>query len=302
MIIAVTGTAGLIGSALLPRLAEAGHRVRRLARTASPEGTDADQLAYWNPGKGVLDKDALKGVDAVIHLAGENVAARRWTASVKTRIHDSRSHGTALLAKRMADMDRPPKVFVSASAIGYYGSRGDTPLTEQNGAGEGFLARVCRDWEAAATPAAEAGVRVVHPRIGMVLDPEGGALAKMLPPFRMGLGGVIGDGRAWMSWISLPDMVEVLLALATRDQFSGPVNATAPEPVTNRDFTKTLAAVLRRPAFLPLPAPAVRLLFGEMGDALLLSSLRVLPEKLSGAGHPYRHTALETALRGLLGA
>ncbi|MBW7865302.1 MAG: TIGR01777 family protein [Candidatus Hydrogenedens sp.] len=301
MLIAVTGATGLIGSTLLPRLTEAGHKVRRLARTASPDGADADQLSYWNPAKGVLDKDALKGVDAVIHLAGESVAARRWTAPVKARIHDSRTHGTALLAQRMADMDRPPKVFVSASAVGYYGSRGGTPLTEQNGAGEGFLARVCRDWEAAATPAAEAGVRVVHPRIGMVLDPEGGALAKMLPPFRMGLGGVIGDGRAWMSWISLPDLVEVLLALAVQDRFTGPVNATAPEPVTNQDFTKTLAAVLRRPAFLPVPAPAVRLLFGEMGGALLLSSLRVLPEKLGNAGHRFGHATLEPALRDLLG-
>lgn len=302
MRIAITGSSGLIGAALAARLEASGHRVRRMLRTgrAGEVGDPGGDAAWWNPDKGYLDAKALEGVDAVVNLAGRPVAGHRWSAAEKARIRDSRITGTRLLAARMAEMARPPSVFVSASAVGYYGSRGDLPLEEGESPGSDFLAIVCRDWEAAAAPAAKAGVRVVHPRFGAVLDPGGGMLARLLPPFRLGLGGAIADGTAWLSWITLEDAVGALTAALLKDRLSGPVNTVAPEPVTNREFTRALAAVLRRPAVLPLPAAAVRLLFGEMGTTLLLASQRCLPAKLTRAGHAFKHPEITAALRDIL--
>lgn len=302
MRIALTGSSGMIGAALAARLEAAGHRVRRVLRTgrADEVGDPGGDAAWWNPDKGYLDAKALEGVDAVVNLAGRPVAGRRWTAAEKARIRDSRVAGTRLLATRMAEMRHPPSVFVSASAVGYYGSRGDLPLEETETPGTDFLAGVCRDWEAAAAPAARAGVRVVHPRFGAVLHPGGGMLARLLPPFRLGLGGPIADGTAWLSWITLEDAAGVLGASLLKDRITGPVNAVAPAPVTNRDFTRALAAVLRRPAVLPLPAAAVRLLFGEMGTSLLMASQRCLPAKLIRTGHAFRHPEITAALRDIL--
>jgi len=302
MRIAITGSSGMIGAALAARLEAAGHRVRRLLRTERAEkvGDLGGDAAWWNPDKGYLDAKALEGVDAVVNLAGHPVAGRRWTDAEKARIRDSRVTGTRLLAGRMAEMKHPPSVFVSASAVGYYGSRGDLPLEETETPGTDFLAGVCQDWEAAAAPAVKAGVRVVHPRFAAVLDPGGGMLARLLPPFRLGLGGPIADGTAWLSWITLEDAVGVLTAALLKDRLSGPVNTVAPEPVTNREFTKTLAATLRRPAVLPLPAAAVRLLFGEMGTTLLMASQRCLPAKLTRAGPAFKHPEITGTLRDIL--
>lgn len=293
----VSGASGLVGSALTEHLTRGGHRVERLVRRASAPG--AAQVA-WDPAKGTIDREALEGADVVVHLAGESVAAS-WTAERKRAIRDSRVAGTGLLASTLADLRRPPRVLVSASAIGYYGDRGERTVTEDSPPGTGFLAETARAWEAAAEPALEAGIRVVHPRIGMVLSAKGGALAKMLTPFRLGLGGVVGTGRQQMSWIALDDLVGVLEHLAGTDELSGPVNAAAPHPVTNREFTATLGRVLGRPTLLPLPGFMVRLLFGEMGQALLLDGARVLPTRLEASGFRFRYPRLEEALRAELG-
>jgi hypothetical protein len=237
----------------------------------------------------------------VVHLAGENIAAGRWTPARKEAIRRSRVDGTRLLAGALARLDRKPRVLVSASAVGFYGDRGDEPLTEASAPGSGFLAEVCLAWEAATAPARDAGVRVVTPRLGMVLARDGGALAKMLPPFRLGLGGVIGSGRQWVSWIALPDLVAALRHLLARDDLAGPINAVAPEPITNREFTKTLGRVLRRPTLFPLPASLVRLLLGEMGEAALLGSTRALPAGLQASGFRFSTPELEGALKAVLG-
>jgi len=311
--VAVTGATGLVGSALVPALRAAGHRVDRVSRRPPRPGTTDIQ---WDPAGGRLDSRALEGVDAVVHLAGESIAATRWTAAAKARIRDSRVGGTRLVAETLARLDRRPRVLVSASAVGYYGDRGDEPLTEDSPPGPGFLADVARAWEAAADPARASGIRVVHPRLGLVLAGQGGALPRMALPFRLGLGGVIGSGRQYWSWIALDDVVRVIeLALAaftTNDLtpvilkkllggLTGAVNVAAPAPATNREFTRVLGRVLRRPTLLPLPAPAVRLLMGEMGEALLLGSTRVLPRQLEHAGFRFRHPDLEGALRAALG-
>lgn len=293
----VTGASGLVGSALTEHLTRQGHRVDRLVRRPAAPG--AKEIG-WDPAKGTIDREALEGADAVVHLAGESVAVA-WTAERKRAIRDSRVAGTGLLASALADLRRPPRVLVSASAIGYYGDRGEKTVTEDSPPGTGFLAETARAWEAAAEPALEAGVRVVHPRIGMVLSARGGALAKMLTPFRLGVGGVVGTGRQQMSWIALADLVAVLEHLALTDELSGPVNAVAPHPVTNREFTATLGRVLSRPTVLPLPAFAVRLVFGEMGQALLLDGARVLPARLEASGFRFRYPRLEEALRAELG-
>ncbi len=300
MRILISGASGLIGSALMRRCAEFGHQVLRLVRnTPSPR---ADEISF-DLQAGRIDRAGLEAaqLEAVVHLAGESIATGRWTPSRKARIRQSRVEGTRLLAETLAALPTPPKVFACASAIGYYGHRGDEELEETSPAGVGFLPDVCREWEAATEPAARAGVRVVRMRFGMVLDASGGALAKMLPLFRLGLGGPIGNGRQYMSWITLDDAASAIESLVSSMTVDGPVNLVAPQPVANRQFARALGRVVRRPALLPVPAIAVRLLLGEMADALLLSSARVVPRRVLAAGFSFRDPQLEPALERLLG-
>jgi len=295
--VVVTGASGLVGSALVPVLLASGHRVDRLSRRPpAAGGTDVQ----WDPARGWLDPRALEGVDAVVHLAGESIAAFRWTAAVKDRIRRSRVDGTRLLSRTLVALDRRPRVLVSVSGVGYYGDRGETPLTEDSAPGSGFLAEVCREWEAAADSARAASIRVVHPRLGVVLSGEGGALPRIARPFRLGGGGVIGSGRQYWSWIGIDDLVRVIELCLALDTVAGPVNAVGPAPATNREFTQVLGRVLARPTRVPLPALAVRLLLGEMGRALLLDSARVVPRRLERAGFRFRHPRLEDALRAAL--
>jgi hypothetical protein len=293
----VSGAGGLVGSALVDALRGDGHDVGRLVRRRGEEVAGA---VFWDPDAGVVDGEGLAGAEAVVHLAGEPIAAGRWNAERKARIRDSRTRGTRLLAAAAAALDPPPRVLVSASAVGYYGDRGDEVLTEDAGPGDGFLSEVCVRWEEAADAARERGIRVVHPRIGMVLSPRGGALAKMLVPFRLGLGGVVGGGRQWVSWIALDDLVSALCHALGDEGLAGPVNAVAPAPVTQRELTRTLSRVLKRPAALPLPAFAVRLLLGEMADELLLASARADAARLSAAGFRFRYPDLGATLAALL--
>ncbi|MDE0032929.1 MAG: TIGR01777 family oxidoreductase [Deltaproteobacteria bacterium] len=297
MKILVTGASGLVGSALVPFLAGAGHEVARLGRTA-PEAGDI----RWDPEAGVLEPAALEGFDGVVHLAGDNIATGRWTAEKKRRIRESRVKGTSLLAAALAGLELPPRVLVSASAIGFYGDRGDEELIEGSAAGSGFLSEVCREWEAATEAAEGKGIRVAHARLGVVLSKDGGALAKMLTPFRLGAGGVIGNGRQYMSWITLDDTVAAIGHLLSTESAAGPMNVVAPAPVTNGEFTRTLGRVLRRPTLFPMPGFAARLAFGEMADALLLASTRVKPTGLLDSGYAFRHGSLEEGLRHVLGA
>jgi uncharacterized protein (TIGR01777 family) len=303
--VAVTGSRGLIGSDLVYFLTTGGHTVRRLVRPARKSNIeyydDGTECADWDP-QAPPDPAVLAGCDAVIHLAGENVADGRWTAEKKRRILESRTVPTRHLAEAIAALpaERRPKVFVSASAVGFYGDRGDEVLTEDSPAGSGFFRDVCEAWEAAAAPAAAAGVRVVHPRIGVVLSPRGGALGKQLPAFKAGGGATLGSGRQWVSWVTIGDVVGALHH-CVMEEVSGPVNVTAPNPVTNREFTKTLGRVLHRPAVLWLPRAALRVLFGEITDAALVVSLRVQPRKLLATGFAFDHTDLEAGLRFVLG-
>ena len=255
----------------------------------------------WDPMAGKLNPTALEGIDAVVHLAGENIAARRWTAKQKARIRESRVTGTRLLAESLARVARPPKVLICASAIGYYGNRGDERLDEESSSGNDFLAEVCREWEASAQAAIDKGIRVVFLRFGMILSPAGGALGKMLTPFRLGVGGIIGNGQQYMSWIALDDLIGAIYHALLDERLSGPVNAVSPNSVTNHEFTKTLGRVLGRPTLFPLPAFAARLAFGEMADGLLLSSARVEPLRLLSSGYTFRYPILREALRHLLG-
>ena len=298
MKILISGSTGLVGSALVPFLATGGQQVVRLVRARS--GADRGAV-FWDPEAGILDAAALEGFDAIVHLAGESIASGRWSTEKKARIRDSRVRGTELLSGRIARLTRPPKVLLCASAIGYYGSRGDAILTEESAAGEDLLSRVCRDWEAASEPAARQGVRVVRHRFGMILSPAGGGLAKMLPPFRLGAGGRLGSGRQYISWIALDDVLGALEHALKDTTLSGPVNTVSPQPVTNDEFTRTLGRVLQRPTITPMPAFAARLLFGEMADALLLSSQRVEPRRLLASGFRFRYPDLQTALHHLLG-
>jgi uncharacterized protein (TIGR01777 family) len=293
----VSGAGGMIGSALLPFLQSLGHRVLRLVRRTPPP-----QLGeiFWDPTARELDPAPLEGIDAVVHLAGENIAGGRWYSKRKRLIRDSRVEGTRLLSETLARLDRPPKVMVCASAIGFYGDRGDERLTETSSPGHGFLTEVCREWEAVADPARDAGIRVVHLRLGMVLDPAGGGLAELLLLYRWGLGGPVGDGRQYVSWISIVDAVGAIHQAMVDPALVGPVNGVAPESLPQREFAQTLARVLHRPAFFPLPAPVARLLLGEMAKELILSSARVIPERLLAAGYVFRHAQLEGALRDLL--
>ena len=298
MNVAVSGSSGFIGSALVPSLAAGGHRVLRLVRGVVP-GADCIR---WDPsGAGVRDVSLLEGLDAVVHLAGENIAGGRWTERRKAEIRRSRVDGTRRLVEAFGKLARPPKVLVVASAIGFYGDRGGEVLTEESPAGHDFLAQVCREWEAAAAEAAKLGVRVVSPRFGIVLSPDGGALQKMLLPFRLGAGGKVGSGQQNWSWIALDDVVGAIQHALVSEALAGPVNVVAPAAVTNADFTRVLGRVLRRPTIAPLPAFAARLMLGEMADALLLASARVVPKRLQETGYPFRYPDLEGALRHLLG-
>lgn len=297
MRILVTGSHGLVGSALLKSLVDDGHEVVRLVRGERAFGSPDIE---WHPEQGVVDPRQFEGLDAVFHLAGESIAGGRWTGEKKRAIRDSRVRDTRLLSETLASLSQPLSVFVCASAIGYYGSRGDEVLTEESGPGDDFLASVCVEWEHATVAAVEKGIRTVNTRFGIILDRNGGALAKMLTPFRMGIGGRVGDGKQWMSWIALPDVVAGLKFVLLDSAARGPVNFVAPEPVTNAEFTATLGRVLSRPTFFPVPGFGVRLAFGEMGDALLLTSQRVDPAVLEDKGFPFHWPTLEPALRHLL--
>jgi uncharacterized protein (TIGR01777 family) len=298
MRVLVSGASGLLGSALVPTLSADGHTVTRLVRSAPRPG---QAEIPWNPAARSIGTPALEGLDAVVHLAGDNIASGRWTAAKKASIRNSRVQGTTVLCEALAQLVKPPTVLLSASAIGYYGDRGETTLREESPPGTGFLADVCQAWEAATAPAAQRGIRVVHLRFGMVLSPAGGALAKMLTPFRLGLGGVVGTGKQYMSWIALDDVLGAIHHALRTETLQGPVNVVAPSAVTNQAFTTTLGKVLRRPTRLPLPAFTVRLMFGEMGDALLLASTRVAPVRLMASGYTFQYPALEQALQHLLG-
>ena len=293
--IAVSGASGLLGSALVPALREAGHEVVRLVRR---DAVAPDEVR-WDPAAGFIDTEALGATEAMVNLSGATIG-RRWTASRKREILDSRVETTSLLARTTTALDPPPAVLVCTGGVGIYGNRRDEVLTEESDLGTGFLADVGRAWEAAAQPARDAGIRVVNFRQGIVLTRKGGALQKMLPPFRMGVGGVIGDGSQSMSWIALDDAVGAVQHALSTEGLRGPVNAVSPMPVTNRGFTKALGRVLGRPTILPMPAFAARLAFGEMADALLLASLRVVPDRLRGTGYAFRYPELEPALRHLL--
>jgi uncharacterized protein (TIGR01777 family) len=300
MLVAVTGASGLIGSALTRRLRAEGHQVLRLTRSR-PSAPDQVQ---WDPTAGRLDADALAKADAVVHLAAKNLGERlRWNARVKRELLESRVEGTALVARTMADLagrSGGPRVLVCASGVGYYGDRGDEVLTESSSPGSGFLAEVCKQWEAAADPAREAGLRVVHLRTGPVQDMAGGGLPKQALLFRLGLGGRLGSGRQWLSWTALGDIVGAYLHALTHDELDGPVNNAAPKPVTNAEFTATLARVLGRPAMLPVPAFAPRLVLGEAADEFLFVSQRALPVRLRETGYRFQFPELEQALRHTL--
>ena len=297
MKILISGSHGLVGSALIKSLTANGHEVIRLVRHARAVGSPEIE---WQPDKGLIDKEHLEGLDAVVHLAGENIAEGRWTDEKKRAIRESRVKGTALLSETLATLHHPPAVFLSASAIGYYGDRGDELLTESSAPGNDFLADVCQQWEKATAPVAEKGIRTVLARFGIILAEHGGALAKMLTPFRMGIGGRVGDGKQWMSWIALDDVAGAIQFMLHDAAVNGPVNFVAPIPVTNAEFTKTLGSVLSRPTFLPVPAFGVRLAFGEMADALLLASQKVEPEVLKSRGFSFTLPRLEFALKHIL--
>jgi uncharacterized protein len=294
--VAVTGATGLIGSALVETLRREGMTVHRVTRSPAEAGGND---IVWQPRDGRIDTGALEGVAAVVHLAGENVG-ERWTAEKKRRIRESRIDGTGLLARALAGLERPPAVLVSASAVGIYGDRGDEVLDESSATGDGFLAEVGRAWEAATEPAARAGIRVVHARFGVVLSPRGGALNRMLLPFRIGVGGRLGSGRQWMSWISLPDAVRAVRFALDEAAVSGPINVTAPNPATNEEFTRALGRALGRPTLFPAPAMALRLAFGEMADEALLASQRAVPRRLQQADFAFEHPDLDAALDAVL--
>jgi uncharacterized protein len=295
--VAVTGATGLVGSALVPFLTTGGHKVRRLVRGRADS---ARGDVAWNPDKAEIDTAALEGVDAVVHLAGANVA-QRWTPEAKETILRSRTEGTRVLCEALARLQKKPKVLVCAAAIGFYGNRGDEVVTEVSPPGEGFLATVCREWEASAAAAEEAGIRVVHLRIGVVLDARGGALAKLVPPTLMGGGGPVGGGQQWLSWVSLEDVLGLTQLALFHPELRGPVNAVAPEAVRQGELARTLGRVLSRPAVLPMPAAAIRAMFGEMGQETLLSSAHVRPEVAERHGFAFLHPRLEDALRFTLG-
>lgn len=293
MKILVTGSTGLVGTALVPSLTNKGHEVIRAVRRQTQSAAEV----YWNPEEGTIDAAGLTGIDAAVHLAGESVADGRWTEEKKRRIRDSRAVGTRLLSETLAKLNPQPRVVVSASAIGFYGNRGAEVLSEDSSTGDGFLAEVTREWEAATQPAAQSGIRTVNLRIGVVLSPKGGALAKMLTPFKFGVGGKVGSGEQYMSWIALDDVVGIIEHALMNESLSGPVNTVTPNPVTNLEFTKTLGSVISRPTIFPIPAFGLRLAFGEMADETLLSSARVESQRLKQSGYNFLFPKLEDALR-----
>ena len=296
MKVLVTGASGLIGSALIPRLTEAGHTVVKAVRRPATSPT----VLSWDPVAGTVEKRGLEGVDAVIHLAGAGIGDKKWTPEYKQEIRDSRTLGTAAIAQAIAEMSTKPSVFLSGSAIGIYGAHNDEILDESSPAAEDFLAQVCVDWEAAAQPARDAGVRTVFLRTGIVLSPNGGALKKQLPVFKFGLGGTFGSGKQWQSWISIDDEVGAIMHLLT-SSVSGPVNLTAPNPVTSKEFSRTLGKVLKRPAFAKIPSFRPKALLGsELVQNLLLNGQRVIPDVLQRDGYTFAHPDLEAALRDLL--
>lgn len=295
--ILVSGSSGLVGSALVAGLKGAGARIARLARPSTVRGTSDEERIPWSPPQ-PISPDAVSGFDAVIHLAGENIASR-WTASKKTRLRESRIPTTSNLARSLAQAKAKPQIFLSASAIGYYGNRGDEVLTEESNPGTGFIADLAREWEQASFPAADAGIRTVQMRVGLVMARSGGALHKMLPAFKLGIGGKLGEGSQWMSWIDIQDVIGAVQHILRSDLMQGPVNLVAPRPVTNSEFAKTLGSVLSRPTVFAVPAFAARLAFGEMADELLLASQRVEPTKLISSGYPFRFPTLKQSLQSL---
>src|SRR2546421_2870536 len=292
MKILVAGASGLVGSALIPSLESDGAEINRLVRS-SPKANEIE----WHPNQGEIDATRLEGFDAIINLAGENIAEGRWTDEKKRKIRDSRVDGTHLLSEAIAKLATKPRVFLCASATGFYGDRDDEILDETSDSGGGFLATVCREWEGATELAAKAGVRVVNLRFGPILAREGGMLGKMLTPFKMGMGGKVGSGRQYISWVSLEDSANAILVAINDESIRGPLNVVSPNPVTNEEFTKTLGHVLNRPTALAMPAFAARLAFGEMADEMLLVSQRVMPKRLSAAGFQFKHPELEDAFR-----
>jgi hypothetical protein len=295
----LTGSHGLIASALVPRLRADGHRVVRLVR-AEPEGSDD---VRWDPEAGTIDAAGLDGVDAVVHLAGAGIGDKKWTPERKRLVLESRTKGTGLLVRTLAGLSRPPGVLISGSAVGYYGDRGDEVLTEASAAGADFPAQVCLAWEAAAAPAADAGIRLVTIRTGIVLAAHGGALSRMLPPFRLGIGGRIGSGRQYMSWISIDDHVGAVRHLLGAHGVTGPVNLTAPTPVTNAEFTRALGGALHRPTVLPTPLLPLKAVYGgELVESLLVRGQRALPDALTASGYAFEHETLDDALRAVLAA
>jgi uncharacterized protein (TIGR01777 family) len=294
--ILISGSTGLIGSRLCSSLIKDRHRVMRLVRRA-PSG--ADEI-HWDPSSGALDTSVLEGLDAVIHLAGESIAAGRWTPEKKRRIRESRLKGTRLLTQSLSRLLDPPKVLVSVSAIGYYGDRGEEQLDEESSSGAGFLPELCREWETATAPAAMKGIRTVIPRLGMVLSGAGGALERMLPIFRLGMGARVGSGRQYMSWIAIDDLVGVIHHAIKNESIQGPVNAVSPNPVTNLVFSKVLGRVLSRPVLFALPAFAARLALGQMAEEVLLAGARVSPARLIKSGYHFAFPELEGALRHVL--
>jgi uncharacterized protein len=297
--VVVTGSSGFIGSALVPALSAAGHRpIRALRPDRVPPGVDA---IAWQPERGVIDRGGLEGVGAVVHLAGAGIGDARWTDARKRLIVESRTRSTRLLAETLATLQRPPDVLVSGSAVGYYGSRADEELTEESSGGDDFVAGVCEQWEAGAAPAADAGIRLVTIRSGLVLGHHGGLLRRLLVPFRLGAGGRVGSGQQWMSWITLDDELRAILHALGSPALRGPVNLTAPNPVTNAHFTATLGRVLHRPTVLPTPLLPLKLRYGaELVEGLLLASQRVLPARLESDGFTFEHPELEDALRAVL--
>ncbi len=293
MKVLISGAAGMVGTEVFLKLAKRGDTVARLVRSvAAQSGMDI----VWDGKSGNIDASRLEGFDAVVHLAGESIASGRWTEKRKQKIRDSRVIPTEHLSQHLSQLKKPPTVFIVASAIGYYGDRGEEVLDEQSKPGVGFLPDVCQAWEAATRPASENGIRTVNLRFGIILSSKGGALRTMLCPFKMGVGGIIGTGKQYMSWIALDDAVQVILNALSNPALQGPVNAVSPTPVTNREFTETLGKVLVRPTLLPMPAAAARLVLGEMADALLLSSAKVTPKKLTAAGYQFAWPKLEDAL------
>ena len=297
MKILMSGASGLVGSAVASALSARGDRIIQLVRSSVK---DTEREVLWNPQKGIDDTSALEGLDACIHLAGEPIAEGRWTEEKKRRIRESRVEGTRVLAGALARLKRKPSVLLSASAIGYYGDRGDELLTEESAPGDDFLAKVCREWEEATAEAAQAGIRVANMRFGVILSSKGGALQKMLTPFKLGVGGKLGSGRQYMSWIAIDDVVGAILQLLGKEAVRGPVNVVAPNPATNSEFTRALGEALSRPTLFPIPKFAVRLAFGEVADLALLASQRVEPVRLKESGYVFKYPELTGALKHIL--